>query len=356
MLCLIFLIGYSNDKLVEMETLLLERLFRQYYGETPDRINPLKGDGSERRVYRMQNANRTVIGVVGDHRPENEAFVHFTQHFFKQGLPVPEIYTQDLEHGIYLEKDLGYDTLFEWATLIRQREGFNVEIIEMYKKVLSWLPHFQISAGQSLDYSFCYQHDVFGKESISWDLQYFHHRFLTLFYKHPIDKNAIDRDFANLVDHLIEEDAGYFLYRDFQSRNVMILNKEPYFIDYQSGRRGALQYDVASLLFDAKANIPQAVREELLHYYLDTVQQIHAIDRTKFMHYFYSFVMIRVMQAFGAYGYLAGICGKKNFLKSVPYALQNLHVILLKAEILDRLPTLRVIFDNLIKDESLYQF
>ncbi len=339
-----------------METLLLEKLFRQCYHETPDRINPLKGDGSERRIYRLQNANRSVIGVVGDHRAENEAFIYFSNHFRSCHLPVPEIYATDLDNGIYLEQDLGYETLFEWMMPLRQNGGFPERVIEMYRRSLFWLPYFQIRASQQIDYSYCYQHARFGQESMNWDLQYFQHRFLALFYKHSMDREALQQDFRVLVSHLLEADDQYFLYRDFQSRNIMVWNEQPYFIDYQSGRQGALQYDVASLLFDAKANIPQEVREELLAYYLDQVQQHKTIDRERFLHYFYGFVMIRIMQAFGAYGYLAGVRGKKNFLKSVPFALNNLKIILKKAEILSQLPTLRTIFENLIQDKELYEF
>ncbi len=336
-----------------METRLLEKLFRTCYDETPDRINPLKGDGSERRVYRMQNAYRSIIGVAGDNRPENEAFVQFARHFFACGIPVPEIYIEDLENGVYLEQDLGHYTLFEWMTPIRQQGGFSTRIIDMYKKVLKWLPRLQITAGRRLDYSYCYQHARFSRESMIWDLRYFQHRFLSAFYQRPFDASALEGDFDRLVSHLLEAPGDSFLYRDFQSRNIMILEDEPYFIDFQSGRRGALQYDVASLLFDAKASIPQAVREELLNYYLYCLQEVEPCDAENFLHYFYGFVMIRVMQAFGAYGYLATVKGKKNFLKSVPYALQNLEIINHKAALLEHLPVLRRIFTDLIEDATL---
>ena len=211
----------------------------------------------------MQNVYRSVIGVAGDNRAENEAFVYFSKHFHSFGLPVPAIYAEDLDNGVYLEQDLGLFTLFEWMSPLKESEGFGESIISMYQKVLSWLPIFQLSAGRSLDYSYCYQHASFGRESMTWDLRYFQHRFLAPFYSSAVDSRALEADFAKLVNHLLEAPSGYFLYRDFQSRNVMILDNEPHFIDYQSGRRGALQYDVASLLFDAKANVPQAVRELL---------------------------------------------------------------------------------------------
>jgi aminoglycoside/choline kinase family phosphotransferase len=339
-----------------LETLLLEKLFRKCYAETPDRINPLKGDGSERRIYRMQNVYRSIIGVAGDNRAENEAFVAFSKHFRHFNLPVPAIYSEDLDNGIYLEQDLGLFTLFEWMSPLKESEGFGPVIIEMYKKALTWLPHFQITAGRSIDFSYCYQHAEFGRDSMTWDMRYFQHRFLAPFYSSPLDHAALDKDFSKLVNHLLEVPGDYFLYRDFQSRNIMILDNETHFIDYQSGRRGALQYDVASFLFDAKANIPQPVREILLDFYLQTLQRIEPVDEDKFRTYFYSFVIMRVMQALGAYGYLAAVKGKKNFLKSVPFALNNLQILLEKADILEQLPTLREVFIQLIKDPALREF
>ncbi|HNS73997.1 MAG TPA: phosphotransferase [bacterium] len=336
-----------------METILLEKLFRKCYGETPDRINPLKGDGSERRIYRMQNVYRSVIGVAGDNRPENEAFYHFSSHFAHYHLPVPAIYAAELENGIYLEQDLGFFTLYEWMQPLREKEGFGPTVMAMYEKVLYWLPRFQITAGRTIDYSFCYQHALFGRESMLWDLRYFQHRFLAPFYTAALDNGALGEDFARLVKHLLEVPADSFLYRDFQSRNVMILDNEPHFIDYQSGRRGALQYDVASLLFDAKADIPQSAREVLLDYYLTVLNEVEAVDESRFKGYFYSFVLMRVLQALGAYGYLAAVKGKRNFLKSVPYALGNLEILLQKAAVLEQLPTLRSVFVHLINDPAL---
>jgi len=303
----------------------------------------------------MQNANRSVIGISGDNRAENEAFIYFTFHFKKYQVPVPEIYLAELDDGIYLEQDLGLYTLFEWMTTKREQAGFNEEILSLYKKALEWLPRMQIQAGATLDYSYCYQHEVFGWDSMTWDLRYFQHRFLAHFFKNPINRDELAKEFQCLVEHLLEEPPNYFLYRDCQSRNIMITANEPYFIDYQSGRRGALQYDVASLLYDAKANLPEAWRTLLLDHYLTACSEIGKTDKSRFLHYFYSFALIRVLQAFGAYGYLAVVRGKKGFLKSVPYALKNVCVLLEKADILQRLPLMRSILTQLTEDPSLQQ-
>jgi len=331
----------------------LEKLFNKYYGEKLENIETLKGDGSNRRIFRLINSNRSVIGIIGDHTPENIAFVEFTRHFRKFGLNVPEIYIVDDNYSIYLEQDLGRQTLFEWMTQIRRNHGFNETILDFYKKVVTALPHFQISAGQSIDFSYCYQHAEFGTESMSWDLQYFKHRFLDVFYKNQYENQALEKDFQHLVNFLLEEPRKYFLYRDFQSRNVMVKDGIPYFIDYQSGRRGALQYDLASLLYDAKANLPEKAREILMQEYLYHLNKIVVIDANRFKHYFYGFVFIRIMQAFGAYGYLSVVKGKRHFLKSVPYAIQNLDKLLEKDTILCELKTISTIFQNLTLDKSL---
>jgi aminoglycoside/choline kinase family phosphotransferase len=331
----------------------LKNLFEKHYGEKVNAIETLKGEGSDRLIYRLLSINRSVIGVIGNHMPENAAFIQFSRHFRAHGLKVPEIYVVGANTDVYLEQDLGRYTLFKWMTEIFKENGFCETIIDLYKMVVADLPHFQISAGQSIDFSYCYQHVEFGKESMSWDLQYFKHRFLDVFYKHHIDYHTLEIDFKQLVNFLLEEPRQYFLYRDFQSGNVMIKDGTPHFIDYQSGRRGALQYDLASLLYDAKANIPEKVRQMLLQEYIHNISKLVKINPIRFKHYFYGFVLIRIMQAFGAYGYLSVVKGKRHFLKSVPYAIRNLEILLEKDTILCELKTLTKVFSHLIKDTTL---
>ncbi|MDZ7263241.1 MAG: phosphotransferase [candidate division KSB1 bacterium] len=334
----------------------LKKLYLQHFGRPVDTIIALRSDGSERKIYRLLAGDHTVIGIIGVDHQENAAFLEFSRHFYKFGLRVPEIYIDNLDEGVYLEEDLGDETLFSWMTKIRQQSGFNDTIKAMYRQAVAYLPHFQIEAGQSLDYSYCYQHQEFGMDSMQWDVHYFKHRFLNYFYKRKIDHTNLEKDFSQLIKFLLQEDRQYFLYRDFQSRNIMIKNNLPHFIDYQSGRKGALQYDLASLLFDAKANVPQDFREELVDVYLENASRITRLNARRFNKYFYGFVLIRMMQAFGAYGYLSAVKGKKEFLKSIPFAINNLEILFnKKIAILDQLPTLRQIFSNLIEDRSLRQ-
>jgi len=332
----------------------LNKLYLKKFGKIPDEIRPLRSDGSDRKIYRVFSGNHSVIGILGSNREENEAFLAFSKHFIKYGLSVPEIYAEDIDAGAYLEEDLGDATLFTWMSDLRSKQGFNDEIKKMYQAVVTTLPQFQIIAGTSLDYSYCYQHIAFARESMSWDLHYFKHRFLNYYYKKRVDHTKLEQDFNTLIDFLLEEETKFFLYRDFQSRNVMIKNNRPHFIDYQSGRKGALQYDLASILFDAKADLPQDFRDEMVEAYIKTTQQIIDLDAARFKKYYYGFVCIRIMQAFGAYGYLSAVLGKTHFLKSVPYAIKNLEILIDKnVEIVNQLPTLKNIFLNLIDDKSL---
>ena len=335
----------------------LEKLFTATYTMTPDKIEPLRSDGSDRKIYRIFHGERTIIGIMGNNREENEAFINYSRHFRNHGLDVPEIYAVDLDEGVYLEEDLGDDTLFIWMMAIRDKSGFTDEIKDVYRSVVRILPQFQITAGKSIDYSYAYQHTEFALESMSWDLHYFKNHFLNYFYKQKIDHTELAKDFNALMKFLLQEKRAYFLYRDFQSRNIMIKDLRPYFIDYQSGRKGALQYDLGSLLYDAKANLPEDFRDELIDVYLEKARRIGNINSKKFRKYFYGFVLIRTMQAFGAYGYLSAVKGKTHFFKSVPYALRNLEILLKKdIPVLSRLKTLRKIFVNLTENEDIKKY
>lgn len=335
----------------------LAELFLKKFGRPADSIIALRSDGSDRKIYRVVAGDLTVIGILGVDIQESAAFLEFSRHFKKHNLRVPEIYIENSDGSAYLEEDFGDDTLFSWMCQIREHHGFTDDIKNMYRQVVEYLPRFQIEAGRSIDYSYCYQHQEFGLDSMHWDLHYFKRHFINYFYKKKVNHTDLDKDFNRLIKFLLQEDRKYFLYRDFQSRNVMIKDGLPHFIDYQSGRKGALQYDLASLLYDAKANLPEEFREEMIDGYLQQASQLTRINPKRFRKYFYGFVLIRVMQAFGAYGYLSAVKGKTHFFKSVPFAIKNLEILLnKKVEILDQLPMLREIFSNLVYDQSLREF
>ena len=313
---------------------VLEKLFEQHFHSQPERIQPLQGQlgGSGRKIVRLADAKHSAIGVLHDVQEENVAFLEFSRHFRRHNLPVPEIYAEDLDNGAYLEEDLGDTTLFELLTTHRDGEYIAPEAVEAYRKVVAVLPRFQIEGGRNLNYKVCYPRASFDRQSIAWDLNYFKYYFLRL-AGIAFNEQALEDDFGRLTKVLLGADRDYFLYRDFQSRNVMLRGGQPFFVDYQGGRKGALQYDIASLLYDAKADLPPELRQQLLDYYLDTLTNFVPIARDEFMHYYYPYVYVRVMQALGAYGFRGFYERKIHFLQSVPYALKNLRWLLQHAEL-----------------------
>ncbi len=302
-------------------------LFEACFKEAVLVFDQLPPSGSYREYYRMKSDNHQAIGAYNQDVKENQAFLEFSTTFRNKEIPVPKVYAVSQDKVFYLIEDLGNVTLFDFLTKVRETEGFSERIVSEYKKVLKQLPRIQLVAGREIDYSYCYPRSAFDKQSMMWDLNYFKYYFLKL-AKIPFDEQALEDDFQSFANYLLAADNSSFLYRDFQSRNVMLKDGNVYFIDYQGGRKGALQYDLASLLYDAKADIPQAVRNELLEFYLDELSLYKKIDREKFKSLFSGYVLIRIMQAMGAYGFRGFYEKKEHFLKSIPYALENLESIL----------------------------
>lgn len=306
-------------------------LAEDFYGRRPDVVLDMAADGSTRQYFRLiWDPDRTVVGAIGPDRDENRAFLAFARALRGAGLPVPEIYAGDGEAGVWLEEDLGDTTLFAALSAARVECGageFPADIEELYREVLAILPRFQIEGNEVIDYRLAYPRQAFDEQSIRWDLNYFKYHFLKLAHI-PFNEQRLEDDFSRLTQHLLEADADFFLYRDFQSRNIMIRDGQPWFLDFQGGRKGALQYDVASLLYDAKASIPASVRAELLNHYLDALTGHVDVDRALFRERFRSFVLVRLMQAMGAYGYRGFFERKRRFLESVPHAARNLEHLL----------------------------
>ena len=314
-------------------------LFESHFKEEVTFFEQLPASGSYREYVRIKSVNHQVIGAYNQDIKENQAFLEFSAHFRNKDIPVPHIYAVNSNMDCYLQEDLGNTTLFDFISTTRENEGFSIKIVDEYKKVLHELPRIQLVAGKDIDYSVCYPREAFDKQSMMWDLNYFKYYFLKL-AKIPFDEQALEDDFQTFSDYLLAVDNNAFLYRDFQSRNVMLKDGKVYFIDYQGGRKGALQYDLASLLYDAKANIPEAEREELLEFYLDELSQYKQVNRDKFKALFGGYVLIRIMQAMGAYGFRGFYEKKEHFLKSIPFALKNLETLLAKNTIQAKLPEL----------------
>jgi aminoglycoside/choline kinase family phosphotransferase len=333
---------------------VLKKLFEQHFRSPAVRVQPLHGQlgGSGRKIIRLANEKLSAIGVLYDVREENVAFLEFSRHFRGHGLPVPEIYAEDLSQGAYLEEDLGDTTLFEFVSNNRVGENLAPQAVEAYYKVVAMLPRFQIEAGRDLNYEVCYPRAVFDGQSIAWDLNYFKYYFLRL-AGIPFNEQSLEDDFSRLTKFLLSADHDYFLYRDFQSRNIMLRDGHPFFLDYQGGRKGALQYDIASLLYDAKADLPPELRQQLLDRYIDRLGDFIELEREVFMHHYYAYVYVRIMQALGAYGFRGFYERKSHFLQSVPYALKNLRWLLQHVELPIALPTLMNAFTSMVASEKL---
>jgi len=317
-------------------------------------VQPLQAQlgGSGRKIIRLASEDHSAIGILYDVREENVAFLEFSRHFRRRGLPVPEIYVEDLSRGAYLEEDLGDTTLFEFLSKHRASAAISSQVVEVYRQVVAVLPRFQIEAGRDLNYEVCYPRAVFDGQSIAWDLNYFKYYFLKL-AGISFNEQSLEDDFSHLTKFLLSTNLDYFLYRDFQSRNIMLCGGRPFFLDYQGGRKGALQYDIASLLYDGKADLPPELRQQLLDLYIDRLADFIKLEREVFMRHYYAYVYVRIMQALGAYGFRGFYERKAHFLQSVPYALKNLRWLLQHVELPITLPMLMDAFANMIASEKL---
>jgi aminoglycoside/choline kinase family phosphotransferase len=333
---------------------VLKEIFEKHFRSAATSVQPLQGQlgASGRRIVRLANDRGTAIGILYGVREENLAFLEFSRTFRGHGLPVPQIYEEDLDRGAYLEEDLGDLTLYQFLSEHRQGDEIPPAVVDAYRKVVTVLPRFQVEMRDKINYKVCYPRGGFDRQSITWDLNYFKYYFLRL-AAIPFSEQALENDFSRLTKFLLGADREYFLYRDFQSRNVMLVGGSPYFLDYQGGRKGALQYDIASLLFDAKADLTPELRQRLLDHYLDTLETFIPLDRGVFLHYYYAYVYVRVMQALGAYGFRGFYESKPVFLQSVPYALKNIRWLSHNVTLPVALPWLMAAFTAMLGSEKL---
>ena len=333
---------------------VLKELFVRHFKTPAEEVKPLQGQlgGSGRAILRLTGGASSAIGILYPVREENVAFIEFSRHFRRKGLPVPEIYAEDLSQGAYLEEDLGDTTLFEFLGGNRSGDAIAPQAIEAYRKVVAALPRFQVEAGRDLNYRLCYPRSSFDRQSIAWDLNYFKYYFLRLSGV-PFNEQALEYDFGRLTKFLLGAGRDYFLYRDFQSRNVMLRDGQPFFLDYQGGRKGALQYDIASLLYDGKADLPPQLRQELLSFYLDCLAGYIDLNRDAFMEHYFAYVYVRILQALGAYGFRGFYERKAHFLQSVPYALKNLRWLASNVKLPIALPALMDALQGMMASEKL---
>ncbi|MGB3546284.1 MAG: RNase adapter RapZ [Saprospiraceae bacterium] len=340
-----------------MSNVLIEQhlsdLFQTWSGHQPELMLPLAPSGSKRIYYRLQKGDTVAVGAYNADRRENEAFVAFSKHFRAKDLPVPEIYAERLDRHIYLQEDLGSTTLYSF--LLQRGDYFPDYLTRIYRRTVEQLARLQILGDEGLDYTLCYPRQAFDRQSIEWDFNYFKYYFLKL-ADVDFDEQALEDDADKLADYLLDTPGDFFMFRDFQTRNIMIKAGEPIFIDYQGGRRGALQYDLASLLFQAKANLPDDVREELLTHYITSASTLTEIDDERFRDRYYAFVFIRCLQVLGAYGFRGLYERKEHFLQSIPFAIRNLKWLFDNNKIALELPELQRALHEVIEAKKFEPF
>jgi len=328
---------------------LLDELYQQWSNTKAESIIPLPESGSYRRYFRMISGNNHVMGVHNSDNRENRAFIYLNRQLLGTGNRVPRVYAQDLEKHVYLEQDLGDVTLLEYLAEIRKSADSEEKIRLVYRRVIDAMPGLQVNASGEIDYSICYPRAEFDVQSMMWDMNYFKYCLLKPLRIDFFEQDLED-DFQKIVHWLIEADRNSFMFRDFQSRNIMIHQNEIYFIDFQGGRKGPLQYDLASLLFEAKTKLSDVIRQELLEYYLSVFSNAFTwFNSDKFLEYYYGFVYLRLMQAMGAYGFRGYIERKPLFLQSLPYAVKTLSWLIQYKPLPLKLTSLPGVFEKLIR-------
>lgn len=296
----------------------ITELFFELFGAYPESVQEIAAHGSVRQYFRLKNGKKSVIATQNEDRKENMAFVDFARQLSERGVRVPKVLCADLEKGVYLQQDLGNTTLFDFIAMVSEEEKADI-----YNEVVRSLPAIQLAASRGFDYSNACPRKAFDRQSMQWDMNYFKYYFLKL-ADMAFDEELLEKDFVALQDHLLKADCSFFIFRDLQSRNIMLCGKEMFLIDFQGGRQGALQYDLATLLYDAKANLSEDLRAQLLETYMEEAEKLIPINKETFLDMFYAYVYMRILQTLGAYGYRGYFQRKKHFLQSIPYALKNL--------------------------------
>lgn len=301
-------------------------LYTRTFGREPVEVKPLTAAGSNRQYFRLSGAP-TVVGVVGTSEEENAAFLAVARHFFSKLLHVPQLFAVSNDGQRYLQQDLGSTALFDLLAEARQTGVYTEEHQQLLSRTIRELPRIQYLGAEGFDFSVCYPLPEFDERSISFDLNYFKYCYLKLTGL-EFNEVRLDDDFRRLTQKLLADKSNTFMYRDFQARNVMIADGQPYFIDFQGGRRGPVYYDVASFLWQAKAQYPTPLREALIDDYIAAVAEFQQFDSNAFRATLRHFVLFRLMQVLGAYGFRGLHEKKPHFIQSIPYALQSIRELL----------------------------
>jgi aminoglycoside/choline kinase family phosphotransferase len=340
--CKTLLLPPHKKALMERIVEAIHELFLEFKSLPAGRIEKLPESGSDRLYFRVYSAQETYIATYNQNIKENETFFAFTSHFRSKGLPMPQVFAINHERTAYLQEDFGGRSLLN----VLEEEGHIDNVFALFRKSVKQLARVQVLGNEGMNYDWCLTAKEFGRQAIMSDLLYFKYYFLDTL-KIPYDKQAILDEFEVLAAYLDSSEHKYFMYRDFQSRNVMVRDNEVYFIDYQGGMKGALQYDVASLLWQAKANLPVQWKAKLLDAYMDEVEVLlrSLLDRKSFTSRYNGYVLIRLLQVLGAYGFRGLFERKAHFLSSIPLALANLKHFVEEHKVDVQMPQ----FENLLK-------
>ena len=322
-------------------------------GETPYEIQSIAESGSARKYFRIITWNGSLIGTYSNNVEENEAFLTFSKHFHDLGLNVPEVFAVNAERTCYLQSDFGDDNLFAHVQKALMVGGIGENVIQLYKQALSHLVKLQVFGHKGLDYSKAYPTERFDRQAIIDDLNYFKYYFVKPHEEIDFNETRLGKDFEAFANFVSQAPCDFFMYRDFQSRNIIVKDGELYFIDFQGGRNGPLNYDVVSLLYQVKAQIPQTTRDELVDYYKAELSKYVSPEAVKFDTYQPYFVYLRMMQVLGAYGFRGLIQKKSHFIESIPYALREIET-LSKTAPLTSYPELQSVISQLYKLDTKY--
>ena len=301
----------------------IKDLYKSAFGRSPQSVVRLTGDGSNRVYYRLSSSDGSVIGAMGTSSDENRAFVALAHAFEKSGVPAPKVLAVSGDDLCYLQEDLGDDSLYSSLKSAREAGRFEVNEIRLLCKTISQLPHIQFRVPQYFDFSRCYPVSDFNERTVMWDLNYFKYCFLKGVGV-EFNESLLEDEFDRLTALLLSDNDNVFLYRDFQSRNVMLKDGNPYFIDFQGGRRGPIYYDVASFVGQSRAKYTAEAVSAMLDAYIDALGEYKTVDKEHFMCMLRLFRIFRLLQNLGAYGYRGLFERKKAFIESIPAALAQL--------------------------------
>ena len=332
----------------------IREIFQQHSKEKINAIEMLPQAGSERHYFRIQTDAHSFIATYGANIKENESFIYFSEHFNKKRLATPAILFINESKDIYVQEDLGNNSLLNKL----ENDRYVPSVYELYKKSLEQLALLQVKGHEGLDYTKCLTNSSFGKQAIMADLLYFKYYFLDAL-RRPYDKQKLIDDFEALSNYLSHTEYKYFMFRDFQSRNIMVKDDGTvHFIDYQGGMQGAPQYDVASLLWQARANLPDEWKQSLLEDYMNGFEKVieQPVDRDVFRSQYNGYVLIRLLQVLGAYGFRGLFERKAHFLTSIPLALENLKWFINNQNIGITVPEFKKVLELCISDEVINEF